>query len=336
MHITTLGELLIDMFPAEIGRRLADVSAFHPKPGGAPANVAVAARRQGADTAYIGKVGDDAFGHMLIDVMREQDVETRGIRVDDEARTTMAVIALPDEHNAEFVFYRNPGADQRLRPDELDTDLLASTRALHFGSLSLTDEPSRSATWEAMRIAAEARALISFDVNYRPSLWPSLEKAYEQISAMVPHVDLLKVNEVEIELLTGGKRTEGAHPGGRPDVEALAEMAGRLLTQGPELIVITLGADGSYFQTASASGFIPPFQVGTVDAVGCGDAFISGVLTQLTSTEDWRTNLKAERMIEILHYGNAVGALTATKQGVIPALPTAAEVDSFLKDRGDY
>ncbi len=207
MHITTLGELLIDMFPAEIGRRLADVTAFHPKPGGAPANVAVAARRLGADTAFIGKVGDDAFGHMLIDVIRDQGVDTSGIRVDDEARTTMAIIALPDENTAEFVFYRNPGADQRLRPDELDADQLSSTRALHFGSLSLTDEPSRSATWAAMRIAAEAGALISFDVNYRPSLWSSPEQAFEQISAMVPHVHLLKVNEVEIELLAGGQNS---------------------------------------------------------------------------------------------------------------------------------
>ncbi len=103
-------------------------------------------------------------------------------------------------------------------------------------------------------------------------------------------------------------------------------MAGRLLAQGPELVVVTLGADGSYFQTASGSGFVPPFPVETVDAVGCGDAFISGVLTQLTSTEDWRTNLNAERMTEILRYANAVGALTATKQGVIPALPTPTEV----------
>jgi len=340
MHITTLGELLIDMFPAEIRRRLADVTAFHPKPGGAPANVAVAARRLGADTAFIGKVGDDAFGHMLIEVIREQGVDTAGIWVDDEARTTMAVIALSDENTAEFVFYRNPGADQRLHPDELDTDQLRSTRALHFGSLSLTDEPGRSATWAAMRIVAEAGALISFDVNYRPSLWSSSEQAFEQISAMVPHVHLLKVNEVEIELLAGGRGTEvggqnpvGAHPGGRPEVGDLAEMAGWLLEQGPELVLVTLGAEGSYFQTAAGSGFVLPFPVETVDAVGCGDAFIAGVLTQLTAAEGWRANLNAERMTEILRYANAVGALTTTKQGVIPALPTTVEVEIFLKNR---
>jgi len=339
MHITTLGELLIDMFPAQIGRRLADVTAFHPKPGGAPANVAVAARRLGAETAFIGKVGDDAFGHMLIDVMQEQGVSTGGIRVDDEARTTMAIIALPDENTAEFVFYRNPGADQRLRPVELDADQLRSTRALHFGSLSLTDEPSRSATWEARRIAADAGALISFDVNYRPSLWSSPEQAYEQIAAIIPHVNLLKVNEVEIALLAGGQGTEVGNQklvlseAEVSEISQLEAMAGQLLTQGPDLVVVTLGVDGSYFHTDSASGFISPFPVETVDAVGCGDAFISGVLTQLTSTKDWRMNLSAERMTEILRYGNAVGALTATKQGVIPALPTAVEVEKFLEDR---
>ena len=130
------------------------------------------------------------------------------MRVDGEARTTMAVIALVDEHNAEFIFYRNPGADQRLQPDELDVNLLSTTRALHFGSLSLTDEPSRSATYEAVRVAARTGALISFDVNYRPSLWSSSDQAVEQIKAMIPHVHLLKVNEIEIKLLTRGWKPE--------------------------------------------------------------------------------------------------------------------------------
>ena len=180
------------------------------------------------------------------------------------------------------------------------------------------------------RIARAASALISFDVNYRPSLWASPAQALAQISAMIPKVDLLKVNEVEIELLAGGQNPGGTNPRGRPEVGDLTEMAGRLLAQGPELVVVTLGADGSYFQTASASGFVPPFSVETVDAVGCGDAFIAGVLTQLTAGDDWRAHLSIERLAEILRYANAVGALTATKQGVIPALPTAEEVRDFL------
>ena len=134
MDLVCLGELLIDLFPAEVGRRLVEVSAFHPKPGGAPGNVAVAARRLGLTSAFIGKVGDDAFGHFLIATLAAEGVETRAIRLDDEARTTLAFIALPDPHHAEFVFYRNPGADTRLRPDELDEALLRHSRALHVGS----------------------------------------------------------------------------------------------------------------------------------------------------------------------------------------------------------
>jgi fructokinase len=316
MDIVSLGELLVDMFPAELGRRMAEVTAFHPKPGGAPANVAVAAARLGADAAFIGKVGEDAFGHHLADVLKAQGVETRGMRFDANARTTMAFIAKPDENTAEFVFYRNPGADTMLRPDELDRTLLQKTRAFHFGSLSLTEEPSRSATFEAATIAREAGAFISFDVNYRPSLWNSRDQAVEQITAMIPHVNLLKVNEDELALLTA---TEDLNAG-----------SAKLLAQGPELVVVTLGPGGSYFRVAGAGARIPPFAVEAVDAVGCGDAFIASVLCRLVRDGDWRDQLSPDLLRQHLRYANAVGALTALTEGVIPALPTAVQVDRFL------
>ena len=324
MDLITLSDLLVDMFPAEIGRRLADVSAFYPKPGGASANVAVAVQRMGVETAFIGKVGDDAFGHHLIDVMRGEGVETRGIRLDGEARTTMAVIALPTEHDAEFVFYRNPGADQRLLPEELDLELLATRRALHVGSLSVTDEPSRSAAFEAVRLGKASGALISFDTNYRPSLWQSPAAALAQYHALIPQVDVLKVNEVELEMLVSGRWSAA---GGELTI---AEAAGELLARGPSLVVVTLGRQGSYFRSAAGGEAVPGFQVATVDAVGCGDAFVAGVLAQLLTTNDWREQLSTERLREVLRYANAVGALTATKRGAIPAMPTAAEVDAFL------
>lgn len=327
MQLITLSDLLIDMFPAEIGRRLADVSAFYPKPGGASANVAVAAQRLGVPTAFIGKVGDDAFGHHLITVMQHEGVETRGIRLDREARTTMAVIALPTAHDAEFVFYRNPGADQRLLPEELDCELLATGRALHVGSLSLTDEPSRSAAFEAVRLAKAGGALISFDANYRPSLWQSPAAALAQYKALIPQVDLLKVNEVELEMLAGGR---WSNAGGQLTIE---EAVDDLLRRGPSLAVVTLGQQGSYFRSAAGGAFVSGFQVATVDAVGCGDAFVAGVLAQLLTVDDWREQLTVERLRSVLRYANAVGALTATKQGAIPAMPTAAEVDAFLAEK---
>lgn len=317
MDIVTLGELLIDMFPAELGRALADVSAFYPKPGGAPANVAIAARRLGAQTAFIGKVGDDFFGYHLRDVLRREGVDTRGLRFDSETRTTMAMIAMPDENTAEFVFYRNPGADTRLTPAELDTDLLQATRVFHFGSLSLTDEPARSATLAAIEIARQSGALVSFDVNYRPSLWIGPAEAALRIRAVMPYVDVLKVNEAELELLTGAR-----------DPEAGSQT---LLEAGPSLVLATLGQDGSTFRSRQGSGHVPSYEVETLDATGCGDAFIAGVLTRLAfSRENWLHQLAPDSLRRIVRYGNAAGALTALKRGVIPALPTAKQVEAFL------
>ncbi len=316
MDIVCLGELLVDMFPAEPGRRLQEVSAFRPVPGGAPANVAVAAARLGRRSAFIGKVGDDAFGHHLADTLAREGVSTRGIRFDAQARTTMAFIALPDENTAEFLFYPNPGADLLLRADELDGNLLRQTRAFHFGSISLIGEPSRRATLEAVRMAREAGGLVSFDVNYRPSLWKNRAVACEMITAVLPSVNLLKVNETELALLSGSD-----------DVEAGSRA---LLQRGENACVVTLGPKGSFFRVAGGSDFVPGFSVRTVDAIGCGDAFVAALLSQLVATDNWQAHFVPSEMRRFLRYSNAAGALTAQKQGVIPALPTSAEVNVFL------
>lgn len=320
MDIVCLGELLVDMFPAEVGRSLVEVSAFHPKPGGAPANVAVAARRLGAQSAFIGKVGDEAFGHHLAGVLEREGVDVRGVRFDGEARTGMAFIAMPDVNSYEILFYRNPGADMRLHVDELDRDLLREARAFHFGSLSLGQEPSRSATLEAARIARQAGALVSFDVNYRPLLWRSPDEARECVWAVLPNVDLLKVNEIELQVLTGDSDPEAASVG--------------LLDAGPALVVVTLGPKGSFFRAAGGGEYVPAFAVETVDATGCGDGFIAGLLCRLVLGGSWRDRLTPTQLRQSLRYANAVGALTALTQGVIPALPTAAQVDEFLAQAG--
>ncbi len=317
MDFVTLGEALIDMFPAETGRRFNEVTAFIPKPGGAPANVAVAGARLGARTGFIGKVGQDFFGETLADVLKRERVDTRGLRFDDAARTTLALIAQPSAQRNEYIFYRNPGADQRLRPDELDRELLTTTRALHVGSLSLSAEPSRSATFQAVRLARDAGALISFDVNFRPALWRSPDDARAQCAALLPHADLLKVNESELELLTG---TEDA-----------AQGSAQLLARGPQVVVVTLGAQGSYFRTARADGFVPAFPVAALDSTGCGDAFVGALLTQLTRGA--KSELDA-RLARALQFANAAGAITSTRRGAIPALPTRQEVQTFLAAHG--
>ncbi|MBN1583834.1 MAG: carbohydrate kinase [Anaerolineae bacterium] len=332
MDIICLGELLVDMFPAELGRPLAEVSAFRPKPGGAPANVAVAARRLGKTSAFIGKVGDDAFGHHLAGVLETEGVDVSGMRYDEQARTAMAFIAMPDENNYDILFYRNPGADMRLRADELDAGLLGQTKVFHFGSISLIQEPSRSATLKAVELARRAGALISFDVNYRPDLW-SREAAYERVVDTLPLVDLVKINEIEADILGDGG-----------DV---ASVGHALLEQGPRLCVVTLGPEGSYFYIAEGGDHMPAFKVDTVDATGCGDAFIAALLCQLVSPLpgplpnrereklSWRDHLTVERLRNVLRYASAAGALTSLTQGVIPALPTAAEVEAFLTGKGE-
>lgn len=326
IDILTLGELLIDMFPDQVGKRIGEVEAFIPKPGGAPANVAVAASRLGKKTAFIGKLGEDLFGSYLKKVLEGEGVITDGISFDKDARTTMAVIAMPDENTAEFVFYRNPGADQRLSVEDLDLELLASAKALHFGSVSLSDDPARETTFLAAKEAQKRDMLVSFDVNYRPTLWKESKEALTQIQKMIPLVSLIKVNEVEAALLTGQASLDV------DDLPAVEKAARQICEGGPEIVVITLGAAGSYFQTTGGGAYVPPFRVQTVDAVGCGDAFVAGLLTRLISGEDWRTQLPQEKMVENLRFANAVGALTSLKRGTIPAMPYLADVEVFLEN----
>jgi fructokinase len=324
--VVCLGEILIDLFPAELGMRLAQVSAFLPKPGGAPANVAVGVRKLGVSSAFIGKVGADAFGDYLKAVLEEQDVATGGMRVDEQARTTLAFIAMPDVYSAEFVFYRNPGADLMLRADEIDESLLRGCRAFHFGSLSLVDEPAYSATLHAVELARDAGALVSFDVNFRPTLWRDVPRMLERVRHCLAKVDLVKVNEAELELLTGSNLL-------LPDIytEATPSQAWySLLALGPTLAAITLGERGSFFATRQVHGFVSAFPVETIDAIGCGDAFAAGMLSRLAQFEDWREALAPDRLRSVFRFASAAGALTATRRGVIPALPTLAEVEQFL------
>jgi fructokinase len=319
IQIVSLGEILIDMFPVEVGRKLADVSAFYPKPGGACANVAVGVSRLGKRSAFIGKVGDDPFGFSLISILKENGVETRGMKVDDRVRTSLAFIAMPDENSAEFIFYRNPGADLCLRSDELDPTLFETAKAFHCGSLSLVEEPARTAQYAAVEHARNAGAFISFDVNHRPRLWENESTAIAQIRKMIGLTDLLKVNEIELKLLTG---TQDPVAGGN-----------ELLKSGVKLVAITLGTKGSYFFAAGCHGHVPPFIAPTIDAIGCGDAFVAGLLSALTSRSGSRLDPGESFLRSCFTYANACGALTSTKRGVIPALPTAQEVQEFMNEQ---
>lgn len=318
MDAICMGELFLDMFAAEKGRRLSEVSAFFPTPGGAAANVAVQITRLGGSCGFIGKVGDEAFGHHLAEVLKQEGVDCRGIRFDPQARTTTNFIALPDENSAEWLFYRNPGADMRLRPEELDREMIRQCRAFYFGSLGLIDEPLRSATREAVQTAQVAGEMIVFDANYRPSLWRSEAHASRSMLDVLKWVDILKVNEIELPLLAGQEK----------DIVTASRM---LLDMGPALVAVTLGPKGSFYQCEAGSGWVPGFAVTTVEASGCGDAFVGSLMVKLLEKPDWRAGLSPDCLAASLRFANAAGALTATRKGVIPALPNTDMVEAFLK-----
>ena len=315
--IVCLGEMLIDMFPLEADLPLEEVSAFRPMPGGAPANVAAAAARQGTQSAFIGKVGADPFGRHLQKTLAQMGVETRGMRFDAEARTGINFHAQANAQTATHLFYRNPSADMRLRADELDHSLLQNTRAYNFGTISLIQDPSREATLEALRIAREAGALIALDVNYRPSLWSDFAQFRAQVLPLLPLLDVIKVNQDEATLLSG--RSEPAEA-----IQRLSEM-------GSMLCVMTLGARGSMYFSGDKSELVPGFNVPAVEATGSGDAFMATVLLQLVSLAQSPVTLDAEQLYAVLRKANAAGALTACAPGVFSALPTAAAIQQLLK-----
>lgn len=318
MDVICLGEALIDLPAAQTGVPLEHVTTFHRVPGGAPANVAVAVAKLGAEAGFVGKVGDDAFGHFLAETLRENGVDTTLMLFDKEARTGLAFFAIPTPDTQDFMFYRHPSADMLLRPDELEADYIRAAKIFHFGSITLISEPSRSATLEAVRLAKEGGALISYDPNLRLNLWPGPDEAKEGMWSAMPLADVVKVNEVEVEVLTG---------------EAdFSQGSRQLLERGPKLCVITRGPEGSYYSTGREEGYVDSFAVEPVDATGCGDGFVAGLLVGLLENGQKLEEIEGRTMAHILRWANAVGALTALQRGVIPALPTREQVETFLTE----
>lgn len=313
--IAAIGELLIDFTPC--GQDAAGDLCFARKPGGAPANVLVAAARLGARCAFIGKVGEDAFGHFLAQVLEEQHVDHSGLLFDANIPTTLAFVTLDERGDRSFTFYRKPGADTQLFCDEIPYPTLDRCRILHFGSVSLTDDPARSATLAAVQYARAAGKLISFDPNYRPFLWRDEQAAIAEIERALPLCDIVKVSEEELALLTG--TTE------------LARGAAKLFAYGPSLVLVSRGASGAFACTRHAAAEAPGFSVRTIDTNGAGDTFLGAVLTRLSATgRDELAALSEAELSSLLTVANAAGALTTTRSGAMPAMPTAEELSAFL------
>lgn len=311
--VIACGELLIDFVSTESGVTLAGAPAFKKAAGGAPANVAVGVARLGYRAGFMGQVGEDDFGHFLADTLAESSVDVAGLRFSPEARTALAFVSLRADGERSFMFYRHPSADMLWRPGDVNAGYASSTRIFHYGSISLIGEPSRSATFTALEHARRGGALISYDPNLRLALWPSADAARAGMLAGWQHADLAKLSEEELEFLTGETDT----------VRAVRKLWHDRL----KLLTITRGEAGSAYFTADASGEMPGFQVDAVDTTGAGDGFVAGLLAGLL---DAGLRLEKDVIEQALRLGNAVGALTTTQRGAIPALPARAAVDAFM------
>jgi fructokinase len=313
MDVVTCGELLVDFVATEVGVTLAQASNFQKAPGGAPANVAVGVARLGHRAGFMGQVGDDEFGHFLADTLCSNGVNTGGLRFSAQARTALAFVSLLAQGEREFMFYRHPSADMLWRPDDVDPTFAANTRIFHYGSISLIDEPSRSATLTALTYAKRNGALLSYDPNLRLSLWPSADAARVGILAGWQHAEVVKVSEEELHFLS--------------EESALERAVRSLWHQRLRLLVVTQGKAGCTYFTEKTSGHVSGFSVTVKDTTGAGDAFVAGMLSGLLIGEfTWE-----QAMIEkALKMGNAVGAISATQVGAMSSLPTREMVQSLL------
>ncbi len=314
MDVVALGELLIDFTPGGLSNQ--GNVLFERNPGGAPANVLATIAKLGGKSGFIGKVGNDQFGHFLNDVLTDNGVNTQGLVFSDEANTTLAFVHLDEKGERSFSFYRKPGADILLRDDEIDYSLIDGSKVFHFGSLSMTNEPARTATLKAVGYAKDKGKVISYDPNWRPPLWKNDSEAKEGMALGLSYADILKISEVELEFLTGESDFDKG-------TKVLADM-------GITLILVTLGAEGCYYRYPGGTGQVKGFNVNAIDTTGAGDAFLGACLYHICAMERSLDELEKERLEDIIKFANAVGALCVTKKGAIPALPSKEEVEEFL------
>jgi fructokinase len=313
--IITCGELLIDFIPTVSGVSLLEAPAFKKAPGGAPANVAVGVSRLGISSGFIGKVGDDPFGHFLAKTLEDSRVDIQGLHFSGEARTALAFVSLRADGERDFMFYRHPSADMLYRPDEVDVDYIRSAKIFHYGSISLIQEPSRSATLHAVDVASQAGLIISYDPNLRLNLWPDPEKARQGLLLGWSRANLIKVSEEELQFLSGSTD--------------FLEGAQRLWHSQLNILIITHGKEGCSYLTHAFHGYVPGFSVVPIDTTGAGDGFVAGLLAGLVrQPQAWK--VKSD-LHNLCIYANAVAALTTTQRGAIPALPTVEQVESFMK-----
>lgn len=310
IDVAALGELLIDF--AAKSKDADGYPTMAANPGGAPGNFLAALNVYGCKTAFLGKVGDDAFGHLLLGTLQKAGIETKGIVVDPTVFTTLAFVTFDDAGDRSFSFARKPGADTQLRWDEVDTSILDAAKIFHFGTLSLTQEPVRSATQKAVAYAKSKGKLITCDPNLREPLWDSPEAAKEQMLWSLEQADVVKISDNEVEFLWGCTPEEGAK---------------RLVSEfGVGLAMVTLGPDGCLLQTKNASfrGLCP--KVHPVDTTGAGDIFGGSAVARLLELGKPLDSLTEEDLSFIGSYALTAASLSTERSGGIPSIPEKSTV----------
>ena len=313
--IVALGELLVDFTPAGISE--SGMMLFERNPGGAPVNMLAAAAKSGAKTAFIGKVGKDIHGLFLKDMAECAGIDTGGLVLSEDAFTTLAFVELSKSGERNFSFARKPGADTRLAYKEIKENLLADAKVFHVGSLSLTDDPSRTTTFQAVRTAKSLGAIISYDPNYRQPLWESRETAVERMRSMVQYVDIMKLSDEETEMLTPYREPE--------------EAAEYLLQKGVLLTAVTMGKNGVLVASEKGCEIVPAFKSKVVDTTGAGDSFWGAFVNRMLQMEESPHKLSMKQWRECALYGNAVASLCIERRGGMPSIPDVGEVEKRLQ-----
>lgn len=314
--VTAMGEMLIDF--TQNGQSGQGNQMFEACPGGAPCNVLAMLNKLGRKTAFIGKVGDDQFGRLLKRTIEDLGVESRGLVLDSEIHTTLALVHTLPDGDREFSFYRKPGADMMLTKEEVDYDLIRQSKVFHFGTLSMTDEPARTATVKALETAREEGCLITFDPNLRPPLWSSMEDAKKQMEFGFGYCDILKISDNEIQFVSGMEDYD----------DGICYLQKKY--QIP-LIFLTMGKEGSRAYYRNLRVERPGVSVKTVETTGAGDTFfgcaIHGVL------EYGLEELNEEKLGQILTYANGGAALITTKKGAIRSMPEPEDIMKLLGEQ---
>jgi len=311
MDVVALGELLIDFTCVSTDSEGYPTMAAHP--GGAPANFLAALASFGAKTALIGKVGNDTFGKCLTKTLQEKNICTDGLVAADDVFTTLAFVTLDDSGNREFAFGRKPGADTCLRFEEVELSLIDEAKVFHFGTLSLTDEPARSATYKCVDYAKKAGKLITYDPNLRKPLWKDMAQAKEQLLWGLGQADVVKISDEEVEFLFGLGVEDGAE---------------HILKNYPvKLVFVTCGADGCYFKNAVCSGKVPSLSgIKVVDTTGAGDIFGGSAVWKLLQLGKTPETMTEEELRDAVHFACTAAGISTTRSGGISSIPTYEEV----------